>query len=172
MVLLFGSRYLHSLYACANIHPLVQQKTISDVIFAQCAAQSNVSLCIQIVKQLSRQLTMKIQLLQRINRTSSLSNPKWYCRRITIDVADTAGPAQQQTSRHRHGTGHAFSPHLPFCIVYNRWIVEKRVTERMNRMSQNHKKIDNIVSDYISGANGRNRNSQRKTKHIVTYNLY
>ena len=39
-------------------------------------------------------------------------------------------------------------------------------------MNQNHKKTDNIVSDYISGANGRNRNSQRKTKHIVTYNLY
>ena len=164
MVLLFGSRYLHSLYACANIHPLVQQKTISDVIFAQCAAQSNVSLCIQIVKQLSRQLTMKIQLLQRINRTSSLSNPKWYCRRITIDVADTAGPAQQQTSRHRHGTGHAFSPHLPFCILYyNRWIVEKRATETMNRMNQNHKKTDNIVSD------GRYIIYQERTEGTVTH---
>jgi len=111
--LLLEPRTLHSWYACDSIHPDVQQNTTSDVTWAQHAPASRASFWIQIVRQRKKHAITKRQLLHLINRTSSSSNPKLYCCRNTNDVAETAGPAQQQTSKNRQGTGQDFSPSFP-----------------------------------------------------------
>mmetsp|Transcript_21134 Transcript_21134/g.43499 ORF Transcript_21134/g.43499 Transcript_21134/m.43499 type:complete len:104 (-) Transcript_21134:68-379(-) len=95
------------------MHPMVQQKTMSEVTLAHWAAQSRASLRIQICRQLKAIEAQKMQLLHRIKRTSSSSSPSLYFSLSTREVAEAAGPEQMQISRQRQGTGQAFSPILP-----------------------------------------------------------
>jgi hypothetical protein len=97
-----------------------------------------------------------------------LSNPKWYCRRITNDVADTAGPAQQQTSIQRHGTGHDFSPHLPV-VYYNRRIVENREREKEREDEYNESSTNRIEIESNHKRQGRQTDSVSDDTYIALY---
>jgi len=88
----------------------VQRNTISEIQFTIEAAASSPSQSVIIATHEKHAEKKKRQLLHRMRRISSSSNPREYSPRITLELAETAGPAQHNASRHIQGTGQVDSP--------------------------------------------------------------
>mmetsp|Transcript_1650 Transcript_1650/g.2013 ORF Transcript_1650/g.2013 Transcript_1650/m.2013 type:complete len:96 (-) Transcript_1650:338-625(-) len=88
---------------------------MSEITFTACAKASSPSHSVNILTQFKQKENQNKQLLQRMRRTSSSSNPSEYVSLITLDEADTAAPGQSAASKHMQGIGHVDSHMPPGC---------------------------------------------------------